>query len=111
VLLEASLVGRVLGIRLLTLRATVVLAPADVTATPADVTATPRHVTAPPPADGDAPVRGPMRSLRPTPTPAPAPARVSRTARPRPPDRRLAEAVRRIDEGAAILGEARAAGP
>jgi hypothetical protein len=80
VLLEASVLGRVLGVRILTLRATVVLAPADVTAASADRDG-PRRVEA----------------------------RPSRAALPRrrTGGRELAEAVRRIDEGAELLAEAR----
>jgi hypothetical protein len=80
VLLEASVFGRVLGVRLLTLRATVVLAPADVTAARAD------HGR---PSGGDG-----------------RPARLA-PARRRAGGRELAEAVRRIDEGAELLAEAR----
>ena len=80
VLLEASVLGRVLGVRLLSLRATVVLAPADVTAARAD------HVR-PSGSDG-------------------RPARLA-PARRRAGGRELAEAVRRIDEGAELLAEAR----
>jgi len=81
VLLEASVLGRVLGIRLLTIRATVVLAPASVSAAPAD-----GH----PPA--------PVEARRSAATPPP---------RRRAPRRELAEAVRRMDEGAELLAEAR----
>jgi len=80
VLLEASVLGRVLGVRLLSLRATVVLAPADVTAARAD------HVR---PSGNDG-----------------RPARLA-PARRRAGGRELAEAVRRIDEGAELLAEAR----
>jgi hypothetical protein len=78
VVVEASIVARLLRIRLLRLDATVVIAPADVT----------------------------MRRS--------APAAVRRAARTSPPApsgpsgrRGLAEAVRTIEEGAAILAEAR----
>jgi hypothetical protein len=81
VLLEASVLGRVLGVRILTLRATVVLAPADVTPASADRDALPRRADA--------------RPSRPAPP------------RRRPGGRELAEAVRRIDEGAELLAEAR----
>jgi hypothetical protein len=81
VLLEASVLGRVLGVRILTLRATVVLAPAS--------------VTAPTPADADPPGRVDARQSRAAP------------ARRRAGGRELAEAVRRIDEGAELLAEAR----
>jgi hypothetical protein len=80
VLLEASVLGRVLGVRILTLRATVVLAPATVTT----------------PADTDPPARVDGRGSR-----AAAPPRR------RAGGRELAEAVRRIDEGAELLAEAR----
>jgi hypothetical protein len=81
VLLEASVLGRVLGVRILTLRATVVLAPA--------------RVGADAPADRDQPSRADVRHSRPTPTRRPTGGR------------ELAEAVRRIDEGAELLAEAR----
>ena len=72
VLVEASILARLLGIRLLTLDATLVLVPADVTG------------------------------------PSPAP----RDSRARPcTGRRLAEAVRSINEGAELLAEARRNGP
>jgi pyridoxal biosynthesis lyase PdxS len=73
--------GRVLGVRILTLRATVVLAPASVT-TPAD-------------GDSDRPGRVDGRRSRAAPN------------RRRAGGRELAEAVRRIDEGAELLAEAR----
>jgi hypothetical protein len=73
VLVEASVRARVMGIRLLSLNATVVLAPADLTASP--------------PAVVDLP---------------PRPSAVPR-ARSRAAGRGLAEAVRSIDEGAEIL--------
>ena len=79
VLLEASVLGRVLGVRILTLRATVVLAPASVTTA----------------RGGDPPARRDGRRS----DVAPAPRRAGR--------RELAEAVRRIDEGAELLAEAR----
>ena len=79
VLLEASVLGRVLGVRILTLRATVVLAPATVTT----------------PADADPPARVDGRGSRAAPP------------RRRAGGRELAEAVRRIDEGAELLAEAR----
>lgn len=80
---EASILARLLGIRLLKLDATVVIVPADVTA--------------------------PSSAARVSPLPAVAPS-------PRAlPDRQpagvgggLAEAIRRIDEGAAILAAVRA---
>jgi len=81
VLLEASVLGRVLGVRILTLRATVVLAPAS--------------VTAPARADHDPPTRAGAERSRAEP------------ARRRARGHELAEAVRRIDEGAELLAEAR----
>jgi hypothetical protein len=81
VLVEASVLARVLGVRLLTVRATVVLAPADVTA----ASSTDRDPA------------------------APAAARSSDVApaRRRARGHGLAEAVRRIDEGAELLAAAR----
>jgi len=73
--------GRVLGVRILTLRATVVLAPARV----APVA----------PADRDRSSRVEVRRSHNAP------------ARRRAGGRELAEAVRRIDEGAELLAEAR----
>jgi hypothetical protein len=78
---EASIVARLLGIRLLKLDATVVIAPAD--------------VTAPSPAARDPLARPPARSLD---------ARPNRSGEV---GRGLAEAVRSIDEGAALLAQAR----
>jgi pyridoxal biosynthesis lyase PdxS len=72
---EASVVARLLGLRLLTLHARVVVAPADVTAAPA-----PARSSGMPPARSGAAGRG------------------------------LAEAIQRINEGAAILAETRHAG-
>ena len=80
VLLEASILGRVLGVRVLTLRATIVLAPASVSTAAAG---------------GDPPARVDGRRPRAAP------------ARRRAGGRELAEAVRRIDEGAEVLAEAR----
>ena len=80
VLLEASVLGRVLGVRILTLRATVVLAPASVTAASA---------ARDEPSGIDAPRSRPAQARR------------------RAGGRELAEAVRRIDEGAELLAEAR----
>jgi hypothetical protein len=77
VLVEASVRARVMGIRLLSLDATVVLVPADLTASP--------------PAVFDPPAQAPAR-----------PSAVPR-ARSRAAGRGLAEAVRSIDEGAEIL--------
>jgi hypothetical protein len=81
VLVEASVLGRVLGVRILTLRASVVLAPAEVTAASS--------------ANRDLAVRAAARAspIRPT--------------QPRAAGHGLAEAVRRIDEGAELLAEAR----
>jgi hypothetical protein len=76
---EASIVARLLGIRLLKLDATVAIVPADVTA-PSAARHEPR-------------VRAPGRSNG------------VPLARSAPAGRGLAEAVRRIDEGAAILAE------
>lgn len=76
-LVEASVRARVMGIRLLSLDATVVLVPADLTASP--------------PAVVDPPAQPPAR-----------PPAVPR-ARSRAAGRGLAEAVRSIDEGAEIL--------
>jgi hypothetical protein len=85
---EASIVARLLGIRLLTLRATVVVCPADVTA---------------PAASGS-------RAARPGPRP-PLGSPAAPAARPGPPARTagrgLAEAVRALDESAAILAASR----
>ena len=77
-LVEASVTARVMGIRLLSLDATVVLVPADLTASP--------------PAVVDAPAQAPATR------PSAVPRARSRTA-----GRGLAEAVRSIDEGAEIL--------
>ena len=77
ILVEASIVGRVLGLRLLKLDALVVVVPADV---------------APPSSAARA-------RARPSSDRSPAPSVAGRG--------RLAEAVRTIDEGAAILAEAR----
>lgn len=79
---EARIVARLLGLRLLTLEATVVVVPAE--------------VTAPTPAGRGTQPRAPARSDG------------------APPERAvgsLAEAVRRIDEGAAILAEVRSRRP
>jgi hypothetical protein len=81
---EARIVARVLGLRLLTLEATVVVVPAEVTASARS--------------SGGAQLRAPARSDG-----AP-PARAEAV-------RSLAEAVRRIDEGAAILAEVRSKRP
>jgi hypothetical protein len=82
VLVEASVLGRLLGVRILTLRASVVLAPAEVTAASS--------------AHHDLVVRAAARSSPVVPTRRPSVA-----------GHGLAEAVRRIDEGAELLAEAR----
>jgi hypothetical protein len=84
-LVEASIVARLLGIRLLTLDATVALVPADVTA------------------------RTSSRAVSPAGTP-PRPASVP-PAQPGATGRGLADAVRSINEGAELLAEARRNGP
>jgi hypothetical protein len=81
VLVDASIRARLLGIRLLTIDATVVLAPAD--------------VTAPSVAAHDPPRRPSVR-----------PSGISRN-RSAATGRGLAEAVRSINEGAELLAEAR----
>jgi hypothetical protein len=81
VLVDASIRARLLGIRLLTIDATVVLAPAD--------------VTAPSVAAHDPPRRASVRS-----------ARISRN-RSAATGHGLAEAVRSINEGMELLAEAR----
>jgi hypothetical protein len=78
-LVEASVVARVLGVRLLRLEATVVLAPADVTAT---------RSPAPP-----ARTLGRVVAARPAPS--------------RPTGHRLDDAVRSLEEGAKLLAQAR----
>ena len=78
VLVEASVVARLLGLRVLTLEATALLAPADLRAGPA----------------AQAEVAGAPRPVAP----------VARTAAAR---RGLAEAVRDLDEGARLLEQAR----
>jgi hypothetical protein len=84
-LVEGSIVARLLGIRLLTLDATVTLVPADVTARPSSPGASPAGTPARPavvrPAQSGAMGRG------------------------------LADAVRSINEGAELLAEARRNGP
>jgi hypothetical protein len=81
---EARIAARLLGLRLLTLEATVVVAPAEVTAPTSARHVTQPHATAR--SDGVPPERaGAVRGL--------------------------AEAVRRIDEGAAILAEVRSRRP
>jgi hypothetical protein len=86
VLVEASILGRVLGLRLLKLDAVIVLTPAEVTS-PSSAARAERLSVA--------------RAERPPSASDGAPAR-SFTGR-----SRLAEAVRNIDEGAEILAEAR----
>jgi hypothetical protein len=81
VLVEASILARVLGLRLLTLEATMVLAPADVTTrSTGQRGAAGRPSTAPPPRRSPGPGRG------------------------------LADAVRNLDEGAKLLEQARDSG-
>ena len=77
---EARVVARLLGLRLLTLEASIVVVPAEVTAP------TPARRRAPARSDGGPPERA--RAVG-----------------------SLADAVRRIDEGAAILAEVRAVRP
>jgi hypothetical protein len=89
VLVEALVVGRVLGVKLLTLRASVVLAPAEVIAASSARRALGIRPDGPP--SRAAPAR------RPAAPPVRRPAAGSG----------LAEAVRRIDEGAELLAEAR----
>jgi hypothetical protein len=84
-LVEASIVARLLGIRLLTLDATVALVPADVTARPPSPRASPAG-TPPRPAGVPPTQSGAM-------------------------GRGLADAVRNINEGAELLAEARRNGP
>jgi hypothetical protein len=81
VLVDACIRARLLGIPLLKVEATIVLAPAGLTGP----TSTPR----------DLPIRGSARSSRAAPT------------RPGVPGQGLAEAVRRINEGAELLADAR----
>lgn len=86
-LVEASILARVLGIRLLTLDATVMLVPADVTAPSSEP-----HSSS---ALHDSPARTPARS-------SDVPRAQSGAV-----GRGLADAVRSINEGAALLAEAR----
>lgn len=86
-LVEASILARVLGIRLLTLDATVMLVPADVTAPSSEPHSSP--------APHDSPARTPARS-------SDVPRAQSGAV-----GRGLADAVRSINEGAALLAEAR----
>ena len=80
VLIEGSVLARLMGIRLLTLDATVVLVPADVS--------TPRSV--------------PHRPVR-----APVPSDAATGRRSRATGTRLADAVRSLNEGADLLAQAR----
>ena len=84
VLVEASLLARVMGVKLLTIDATVALVPADITASSSAV-----HVTP----DG---VPGRSRAIAPERSPVAG--------------QGLAEAVRRIDEGAELLSRAQRGG-
>ena len=86
VLVEASVVARLLGLRLLKLDATIMLMPADVAAQPA----APRD---PPARDGISPAGLPPAGLPP--------------ARLYPAGRGLAEAVRHLNEGEELLAQAR----
>jgi hypothetical protein len=81
VLVEASILARLLGLRLLTLEATVVLAPADVTTQSTG-----------------------QRSV------ARRPSNASPSRRSRVPGRGLADAARNLDEGAKLLEMARNGG-
>ncbi len=107
ILIEGSILARVIGVRLLTLDTTVVLMPADVTS----ARSAPREN---PPANSSA-----KRSWDPTagafarPSSARASARPSNVSprRSRPAGRSLAEAVRSINEGAQLLTEVRLDGP
>jgi hypothetical protein len=84
-LVDASIQARLLGLRLLTVNATIVLAPADVT--------------------GLSPAAHPLPE-RPAPRPSRAVPRRSAAAGPR-----LAQAVRSINEAAEVLAETRRDGP
>jgi hypothetical protein len=84
-LVDASIVARLLGIRLLTLDATIALVPADLTARTSSRGASP---AGPPPRPASLP-----------------PAQAGATGR------GLADAVRSINEGAELLAEARRNGP
>jgi hypothetical protein len=81
VLVEASLLARVMGLRLLTIDATVALVPADIS-----TSSSPAHMP-------------PARAVGRSP--------VIRPGRPRVAGHGLAEAVRSINEGAELLAEAR----
>ena len=86
VLIQASVLARVLGVRLLTVDTTVILVPAEVQV----------------PAARGAPVSVRPPKLAPTPTPVRAAARRSGTA-----GRGLADAVRSVNEGAELLALSR----
>ena len=110
ILIEGSVLARVMGVRLLTLDTTVVLMPADVTSARSALRENP-------PANNSAKrsrdptagaFAGPSRDVA-----ARASARPSNVSprRSRPAGRRLAEAVRSINEGAQLLTEVRPDGP
>jgi hypothetical protein len=82
VLVDASIRARLLGLRLLTIDATIVLVPADVA--------------------GTSPTAHPAAAQRPAPRPVPPAPRRSVAAGPR-----LAQAVRTINEAAELLAETR----
>ena len=82
VLVEASVRARLLGLRILRLDGTVVLAPADVTGFPHGARAAPAP-------------------------PSPRPAKIGATTRAAPTGRRLTEAVQSINEGAELLEQTR----
>ena len=86
-LVEASIAARLLGMRILTLDATIALVPADITAATGAVRDRPRSED----------------------RAAPAPIRSSRDSRGRPGAARynLADAVRNLQEGARLLADAR----
>jgi len=86
-LVEASISARLLGMRLLTLDATIALVPADVTAPIAAV--------------ADGPLRGDRRAHRSTRSSGDAQRRSGRVGQ------GLADAVRNLDEGAKLLAEVR----
>lgn len=107
ILIQASVLGRVLGLRILTLDTTVVLMPADV-----EVSSAVGHHGAGAAWAGGPTARTTARPAR-TPTrPAQAaPAQPARTtARPGGGRRGLADAVRSINEGAAVLAMTRSDG-
>ncbi|MDW5594134.1 hypothetical protein VSS74_07300 [Conexibacter stalactiti] len=92
VALKASVIARLLGIRLLTLDATVLVAPAEIAAA----------TTVPPPSRSS-----PLPAL-PSPSPSPSPRTAARS---RPVGDGLREAERCIEEGAASLAAARSVAP